>query len=92
MEDGITGIVAGLRDFGVEFDEGMMSQTEEKGDYGPYQQSRRGPLYQAFCKELVKRGLAYPCFCTEEDLGRHPQAAGGGKGPARLSYHLCPLP
>src|SRR5699024_4413528 len=40
----------------------------EKGSYGPYTQSRRGLIYQAFCKELVEKGLAYPCFCTEEEL------------------------
>lgn len=68
-EDGISGIVQGLRDFGVEFDEGMMSQTEQKGDYGPYQQSHRAEIYQSFCKDLVLKGLAYPCFCTEEELG-----------------------
>lgn len=91
VEDGITGIVAGLRDFGVEFDEGMMSQTEEKGDYGPYQQSRRGPIYQAFCKELVKRGLAYPCFCTEEDLAaiRKQQEAEKALPGYHTTYARC---
>ena len=91
MEDGITGIVSGLRDFGVDFDEGMMSQTEEKGDYGPYQQSRRGPIYQAFCKELVKRGLAYPCFCTEEDLAaiRKQQEAEKALPGYHTTYARC---
>lgn len=68
VEQGISQIVEGLRDFGITFDEGMISQTEQIGDYGPYQQSHRAEIYQAFCKELVARGLAYPCFCSEEEL------------------------
>jgi glutamyl-tRNA synthetase len=68
VEDGVSGIVEGLKSFGLEFDEGMMNQTEQKGDYGPYQQSRRAEIYQCFCKSLVEQGLAYPCFCSEEDL------------------------
>ena len=42
--------------------------NEEKGDYGPYQQSKRKDIYQCFAKELVRQGKAYPCFCSEEDL------------------------
>ena len=45
-----------------------MLDGEEKGAYGPYVQSRRAAIYQCFCKELVEKGLAYPCFCTEEEL------------------------
>ena len=49
-------------------EEGVIGFNEEKGDYGPYQQSKRKDIYQCFAKELVKNGLAYPCFCSEEDL------------------------
>ena len=58
----------GLRSLGIEFDEGMLNETEEAGDYGPYQQSHRAKIYQVFAKELVQKGKAYPCFCTEEEL------------------------
>ena len=44
VENGITQIVEGLRSFGIEFDEGMLNETEEAGDYGPYQQSHRARL------------------------------------------------
>lgn len=70
VEDGVTGIVKGLSDFGIEFDEGVMGLDEEKGDYGPYTQSKRKDIYQCFAKELVKKGLAYPCFCTEEEISQ----------------------
>lgn len=68
VEDGVTGIVKGLRDFGITFDEGVTGKDSEKGDYGPYTQSKRKDIYQCFAKKLVLDGLAYPCFCTEEDI------------------------
>lgn len=40
----------------------------ETGIYGPYRQSQRAEIYQTFVKSLVQRGMAYPCFCTEEEL------------------------
>ncbi len=40
----------------------------EKGNYGPYIQSKRLKIYQKYAKELVKKGKAYYCFCTPERL------------------------
>lgn len=68
QEDGVTGIVQGLADFGIAFDEGATGPDSEKGAYGPYTQSRRVAIYHAFCRDLVEKGLAYPCFCTEQQL------------------------
>jgi len=68
IENGIAQIVNGLSDFGVIPDEGMISETEEKGEYGPYKQSERKDIYQAYAKWLIAQGLAYPCFCTTEEL------------------------
>ena len=49
-------------------DEGMISDTEEIGNYGPYKQSLRKEIYQAYAKYMLEQGKAYPCFCTQEDL------------------------
>ncbi len=68
IENGILQIVNGLADFGIVPDEGMISETDEKGVYGPYKQSERKDIYQAFAKSLIEKGLAYPCFCSPEDL------------------------
>ncbi|MBR0027512.1 MAG: glutamate--tRNA ligase, partial [Clostridia bacterium] len=68
VENGVSLIVKGLNDFGIEIDEGMLSETEEKGAYGPYTQSKRTPIYQAYVKSLVQKGLAYPCFMSEDEL------------------------
>ena len=68
VENGITDIVQSLDDFGIESDEGMISETEGKGNYGPYKQSMRKEIYQAYAKYLIEQGKAYPCFCTPEEL------------------------
>ena len=68
VENGVSGIVKGLSDFGITIDEGMLTETDSTGSYGPYTQSKRKAIYQAYCKDLVKKGLAYPCFCTAEEL------------------------
>ncbi len=68
VQDGISEIVNGLLDFGIDFDEGVISADEQKGIYAPYVQSRRKEIYQTYAKSLVEKGLAYPCFCTEEEL------------------------
>ena len=68
VENGITGIVNALRDFVITPDEGMISETEGKGNYGPYKQSLRKEIYQAYAKYLIEQGKAYPCFCTPEEV------------------------
>ncbi|MBS7299303.1 MAG: glutamate--tRNA ligase [Eubacteriales bacterium] len=70
IENGVSLIVKGLNDFGIEIDEGMLSETVEKGEYGPYTQSARRDIYRCFVKELVKKGMAYPCFMSEEELSQ----------------------
>ncbi len=68
IEDGVSCIVSGLSAFGIEPDEGVTGFDSEKGEYGPYIQSKRRDIYRAFAKKLVEEGKAYPCFCTAEDL------------------------
>lgn len=59
--------IPALKGFGIVPDEGFISETEEKGAYGPYTQSKRRDIYRAFAKHLVANGLAYPCFCDGEN-------------------------
>ena len=68
VENAITGIVDSFKDFGLDIDEGMVTETEEKGIYGPYKQSLRKEIYQSYAKYLIEQGKAYPCFCTPEEL------------------------
>ena len=67
VENGVENIINSLKDFGLEPDEGMISETEEKGKYGPYKQSERKEIYQAYAKYMIAQGKAYPCFCTPEE-------------------------
>ncbi len=68
VENAVEGIVNGLKDFGIIPNEGAISDNAETGAYAPYTQSRRTPIYQAYVKDLVSKGLAYPCFMTEEEI------------------------
>lgn len=67
VDGAVETIIASLKFFDINFDEGALLDGE-KGIYGPYFQSRRGEIYQCFAKNLVMRGLAYPCFLTEDEL------------------------
>ncbi|MBQ7900945.1 MAG: glutamate--tRNA ligase [Clostridia bacterium] len=60
-------LIDAMTKFGVFFDEGATVDGDD-GNYGPYRQRQRKDIYQAFAKQLVQQGLAYPCFCTEEEL------------------------
>ena len=61
-------LVSSLAYFGVAFDEGA-AKDGDKGAYGPYRQRQRVELYQTIAKSLIRKGRAYPCFCSEEELG-----------------------
>ena len=67
IEGGATDILAGMNTYGLTIDEGFVAPDTVKGAYGPYQQSQRVDIYHAYVKDLVERGLAYPCFCSEEN-------------------------
>lgn len=53
--------------YGLDFDEGVTADGD-KGDYGPYTQSQRVDIYHVYAKKLVRDGLAYPVFSTDEEL------------------------
>ena len=68
VENGIQGIINDLNNFYIKIDEGVISENEEIGKYGPYIQSKRIDIYNTYAKYLVENDLAYPCFCTPEEL------------------------
>ena len=74
VENGITDIVNSLKVFDMAPDEGMISETEWTGEYGPYIQSERKEIYQAYAKYMIEQGKAYPCFCTPEDDEKRTKA------------------
>lgn len=69
VDGAVETIINVLRYFDIEFDEGAgFTDADPQNAYGPYFQRQRVEIYHAYAKDLVKRGLAYPCFCTEEEL------------------------
>ncbi|MDD5750488.1 MAG: glutamate--tRNA ligase [Candidatus Pacebacteria bacterium] len=68
VEGAVGLIVTALQKYGIKIDEGEIELEKETGDYGPYRQSQRADIYQAVARRLIEKGLAYPCFCSPEEL------------------------
>ncbi|AHV99245.1 glutamate--tRNA ligase [Paenibacillus sabinae] len=64
-----------LKWLGMDWDESI----DVGGEYGPYRQTERLDLYRVYWQDLIDRGLAYRCYCTEEELEaeREEQTARG---------------
>ena len=81
-----TSLIADLKWLGLDWDEGPVAG----GPHAPYRQSERTGLYNEIAADFVSRGLAYPCFCTDDVLaekrklakaeGRAPQYDGTCRG------------
>ena len=69
VEGAVELVISAMDFFGIHFDEGA-SVDGDNGAYGPYRQRLRKEVYQCYAKELVKKGMAYPCFCSEDDLSK----------------------
>ena len=85
VEGGADDILSGLNQYGISIDEGFTSPGTVLGSYGPYQQSLRAAIYHAYVKSLVCQGLAYPCFCTPEELAETRARQEAGK--QRTGYY-----
>ncbi len=67
VEGGADDILRGFNTYGLTLDEGFIAPGTVVGDYAPYQQSQRVDIYHVYVKSLVEQGLAYPCFCSEDE-------------------------
>jgi glutamyl-tRNA synthetase len=86
-EESIGGILSSLDWLGLDWDEG----PGVGGDYEPYFQTQRLPFYQAVAEQLLERGSAYYCYCTQEELqARRRAALASGQAPRydRRCRHL----
>jgi len=62
-------IIEGLHWLGIEWDEGPDSAGgDDRGPYAPYRQSKRMERHAEVAAELLAKDLAYPCYCTPEEL------------------------
>lgn len=64
VEGAVQVIYDTLKVCNMHIDEGPL----EGGKYGPYVQSERVDLYKKYALELIEKGEAYYCFCSEERL------------------------
>jgi glutamyl-tRNA synthetase len=77
-------ILEGLHWLGLDWDEGPEVAGEPaRGPYGPYRQMERLPLYRAAVERLLARDLAYPCYCTREELDADRAAQEAAHQPPR---------
>lgn len=70
VEGSAKDVLEGLEAYRLTPVEGLSKNGESIGNYGPYRQSEREKIYKICAKELVRKGLAYPCFCTSDDLDK----------------------
>lgn len=66
VDGAVEAVKNALRYFDIKFDEG--AEIEGDNTYAPWYQRERADIYRAFVKDLIAKGRAYPCFCTEEEL------------------------
>lgn len=88
-DDSVTGILESMRWLGLDWDEGPLYKndgkipTESQGDVGPYFQMQRLDKYQSACNALIEKGMAYPCYCTPEEVEKMREMALLAKRPPK---------
>ena len=83
VENGLELILESLRVLGLQWDEG----PDVGGPYGPYEQSKRLPIYQEHAEQLIAKGRAYYCYCSEERLARMREEQHARGEQTRYDYH-----
>lgn len=78
VEGAVELVISAMDFFGIKFDEGA-TENGDNGSYGPYRQRLRKEIYQCYAKQLVSMGMAYPCFCSEDDLAKMRETQIEGK-------------
>lgn len=91
IENGVKMITDGIKTFGIPLDEGPIGENgADVGAYGPYTQSKREMIYKTFARELVLKGLAYPCFLSQEEMDTIREDQSAAKQPPGIygSYSI----
>ena len=94
-KESVESIFDSMRWLGLVWDEGAMPDMSEKGEFGPYVQSRREAvgIYREYAEKLIKEGFAYRCYCTPEELDESRKKALAEKRLPKyegLCRHLAP--
>lgn len=94
VEGAVDGLVRSLHGMGVGADEGVMLENDaivEKGEYGPYEQSKRLPIYREYIEKLLEKNQAYYCFCTHERLEERRTEQAKNKQAPKYDKHCLGL-
>jgi glutamyl-tRNA synthetase len=67
-KDSEQGIITDFAWLNFHFDEGVMPDGSEKGQYGPYRQTACAGSYENHLRRLISENKAYYCFCSKEEL------------------------
>ncbi|QGQ43970.1 glutamate--tRNA ligase [Metabacillus sediminilitoris] len=74
---------------GIDWDESV----DVGGEYGPYRQSERNDIYKKYYDQLLENGLAYKCYCTEEELEKErEEQMARGETPQYSGKHASLTP
>jgi glutamyl-tRNA synthetase len=85
-------ILDGLHWLGIDWDEGPEVAGEpSRGPHAPYRQMERLPSYAAAAKRLLADDLAYPCYCSAEELAADRAVQEAAKQPPRYVGRCAPL-
>jgi nondiscriminating glutamyl-tRNA synthetase len=85
-------ILDGLHWLGLTWDEGPeLAGGGDRGAFGPYRQSQRGPIYAEVAQRLLAEDKAYRCYCTPEELEADRKLAEGEGRPPRYNGRCAGL-
>lgn len=88
-EESVKVILDAMKWLELNWDEGPGSKASgdvsEIGEYAPYYQMKRkeAGIYKKYADELVEKGLAYPCYCTAEEVDEMRKLAQANKQPPK---------
>ncbi|GAB4033629.1 MAG: glutamate--tRNA ligase [Elusimicrobiota bacterium] len=84
-EESVKWIFESMAWLGLDWQEGAMPDGSQKGDFGPYVQSKRESMgiYRKYADQLVKEGKAYYCYCTPQELDEMRKKAALEKRPPK---------
>jgi glutamyl-tRNA synthetase len=77
-------ILDGLHWLGLTWDEGPeIVDGPDRGPFAPYRQMQRLDTYRVAAQDLLARDLAYPCYCTPDELEADRKAHEAARQPPR---------
>ncbi len=92
VEGATENLINTLKWAGLEYDEGPNLDGSDKGEFGPYTQSKRTEIYKEHANKLIESGHAYRCFCTKERLEEMREQQQKNKNAPMYDRHCCDLP